>query len=71
VGPVVNKTTLRQVFSEYFGFPCQAFHPLLKVIDIIPCFISIDDRIKRIIFLKLLLKVTMASPLKLKYRVRP
>jgi hypothetical protein len=30
VGFVVNKVALRQVFSEYFGFPCQfAFHRLL------------------------------------------
>jgi hypothetical protein len=24
VGFVVDKTALRQVFSEYFGFPCQS-----------------------------------------------
>jgi hypothetical protein len=24
VGFVVDKVTLRQVFSEYFGFPCQS-----------------------------------------------
>jgi hypothetical protein len=29
VGFVVNKAELRQVFSEYFGFCCQAFHQLL------------------------------------------
>jgi hypothetical protein len=29
VGFVVNKTALLQVFSEYFGFPYQAFHRLL------------------------------------------
>jgi hypothetical protein len=30
VGFVVDKVALRQVFSEYFGFPCQfAFHQLL------------------------------------------
>jgi hypothetical protein len=30
VGFVVNKVVLRQVFSEYFGFPCQfSFHRLL------------------------------------------
>jgi hypothetical protein len=29
VGFVVDKSALRQVFSEYFGFPCQAFHRLL------------------------------------------
>jgi hypothetical protein len=23
---VVDKTALGQVFSEYFGFPCQSFH---------------------------------------------
>jgi hypothetical protein len=26
---VVDKATLRQVFSEYFGFPCQSFHRFL------------------------------------------
>jgi hypothetical protein len=26
VGFVVDKATLGQVFSEYFSFPCQAFH---------------------------------------------
>jgi hypothetical protein len=30
VGFVVHKVALRQVFSEYFGFPCQSsFHQLL------------------------------------------
>jgi hypothetical protein len=30
VGFVVNKVALGQVFSEYFGFPCQSsFHQLL------------------------------------------
>jgi hypothetical protein len=30
VGFVVDKMTLGQVFSEYFGFPCQSsFHQLL------------------------------------------
>jgi hypothetical protein len=30
VGFVVNKVALEQVFSEYFGFPCQfSFHRLL------------------------------------------
>jgi hypothetical protein len=29
VGFVVNEAALGQVFSEYFGFPCQAFHRLL------------------------------------------
>jgi hypothetical protein len=28
---VVDKVTLGQVFSEYFGFPCQiSFHQLLQ-----------------------------------------
>jgi hypothetical protein len=26
---VVDKAALRQVFSEYFDFPCQSFHPFL------------------------------------------
>jgi hypothetical protein len=26
VGFVVEKAALGQVFSEYFGFPCQSFH---------------------------------------------
>jgi hypothetical protein len=30
VGFVVNKEALGQVFSEYFGFPCQSsFHQIL------------------------------------------
>jgi hypothetical protein len=29
VGFVVHKVALGQVFSEYFSFPCQAFHRLL------------------------------------------
>jgi hypothetical protein len=30
VGFVVDKVTLEQVFSEYFGFPCQtSFHQFL------------------------------------------
>jgi hypothetical protein len=29
VGFVVDKAALRQVFSEYFGFPCQSFHRFL------------------------------------------
>jgi hypothetical protein len=29
VGFVVDKSALGQVFSEYFGFPCQSFHRLL------------------------------------------
>jgi hypothetical protein len=28
-GFVVDKAALRQVFSEYFGFPCQSFHQSL------------------------------------------
>jgi hypothetical protein len=28
VGFVVDKVALGQVFSEYFGFPCQAFRRL-------------------------------------------
>jgi hypothetical protein len=32
VGFVVNKVALGQVFSEYFGFPCQfSFHLLLHI----------------------------------------
>jgi hypothetical protein len=32
VGFVVNKMTLGQVFSKYFGFPCQfSFHQLLHI----------------------------------------
>jgi hypothetical protein len=26
MGFVVDKVALGQVFSEYFGFPCQSFH---------------------------------------------
>jgi hypothetical protein len=26
---VVDKAALEQVFSEYFGFPCQSFHRFL------------------------------------------
>jgi hypothetical protein len=29
VGFVVDKAALEQVFSEYFGFPCQSFHQIL------------------------------------------
>jgi hypothetical protein len=29
VGFVVDKAALEQVFSEYFGFPCQSFHQFL------------------------------------------
>jgi hypothetical protein len=29
VGFVVDKAALGQVFSEYFGFPCQTFHRFL------------------------------------------
>jgi hypothetical protein len=29
VGFVVDKEALGQVFSEYFGFPCQSFHRYL------------------------------------------
>jgi hypothetical protein len=28
-GTVADKATLGQVFSEYFGFPCQSFYRLL------------------------------------------
>jgi hypothetical protein len=32
VGFVMDKVALRQVFSEYFGFPCQfSFHRLLHI----------------------------------------
>jgi hypothetical protein len=31
VGIVVGKPTLRQLFSEYFGFLCQAFRPLFHI----------------------------------------
>jgi hypothetical protein len=30
VGIVVDKEALEQVFSEYFGFPCQSFHQFLN-----------------------------------------
>jgi hypothetical protein len=29
VGFVVDMAALGQVFSEYFGFPCQSFHQFL------------------------------------------
>jgi hypothetical protein len=29
VGFVVDKAALGQIFSEYFGFPCQLFHQFL------------------------------------------
>jgi hypothetical protein len=29
VGFVMDKAVLGQVFSEYFGFPCQSFHQFL------------------------------------------
>jgi hypothetical protein len=29
VGFVAEKAALRQVFSEYFDFPCQSFHQFL------------------------------------------
>jgi hypothetical protein len=29
VGFVVDKAALGQVFSDYFGFPCQSFHRFL------------------------------------------
>jgi hypothetical protein len=29
LGFVVDKAELGQVFSEYFGFPCQSFHQFL------------------------------------------
>jgi hypothetical protein len=29
MGFVVDKAALGQVFSEYFGFPCQSFHRFL------------------------------------------
>jgi hypothetical protein len=29
VGFVVDKAALGQIFSEYFGFPCQSFHRFL------------------------------------------
>jgi hypothetical protein len=27
---VVDKAALEQLFSEYFGFPCQSFHQFLQ-----------------------------------------
>jgi hypothetical protein len=30
VGFMEDKMALEQVFSEYFGFPCQSFHRLLQ-----------------------------------------
>jgi hypothetical protein len=30
VGFVLDKAALKQVFSEYFGFPCQSFHQFLR-----------------------------------------
>jgi hypothetical protein len=30
VGFVVDNAALGQVFSEYFGFPCQLFHQFLN-----------------------------------------
>jgi hypothetical protein len=32
VGFVVDKVALGQVFSEYFGFPCQSFHSFSIII---------------------------------------
>jgi hypothetical protein len=29
VGFLVDKAALGQIFSEYFGFPCQSFHQFL------------------------------------------
>jgi hypothetical protein len=29
MGFVADKAALGQVFSEYFGFPCQSFHQFL------------------------------------------
>jgi hypothetical protein len=29
MGFVVDKSALEQIFSAYFGFPCQAFNRLL------------------------------------------
>jgi hypothetical protein len=29
VGFLVDKAALGQVFSEYFGFPCQSFHKFI------------------------------------------
>jgi hypothetical protein len=37
VGFVVDKVALGQVFSEYFGFPCQfSFHRLLHTHHLLP-----------------------------------
>jgi hypothetical protein len=44
VGFLVDKAALGQVFSEYFGFPCQAFHrdwynrPVVAsvIVDLVP-----------------------------------
>jgi hypothetical protein len=33
VGFVVDKAALGQVFSEYFGFPCQPFHRFLHYLN--------------------------------------
>jgi hypothetical protein len=36
VGFVVDKAALGQVFSEYFGFPCQSsFHQLLQHLELV------------------------------------
>jgi hypothetical protein len=32
MGFVVDKAVLGQVFSEYFGFPCQSFHQFFSII---------------------------------------
>jgi hypothetical protein len=34
VGFVVDKAVLGQVFSEYFGFPCQLFHQFFSIVII-------------------------------------
>jgi hypothetical protein len=34
MGFVVDKAALGQVFSEYFGFPCQSFHQFFSTIII-------------------------------------
>jgi hypothetical protein len=35
VGFVVDKVALGQVFSQYFGFPCQvSFHPFFSTITV-------------------------------------
>jgi hypothetical protein len=28
---MVHKAALEEIFSEYFGFPCQSFHRLLHI----------------------------------------